>query len=79
MEQPDAGFALLQKLRLTPACAGIPVIMVAANDKFLRENEERLRALNCDALAKPFDIEALLRVISARIGSPPSPQESTDL
>src|SRR5262245_26406434 len=60
MERADAGYTLLQKLRLIPACAGIPAIMAAANHIFLRENGEQLRALDCDALAKPFDIEALL-------------------
>jgi CheY-like chemotaxis protein len=60
MGAPEAGWTILELLRLDPTTAHLPVIVCSADTIFLRAKEEALRALHCDILEKPFDLDALL-------------------
>jgi CheY-like chemotaxis protein len=60
MGAPEAGWTILELLRLDPTTARMPVIVCSADSIFLRAKEESLRALHCDILEKPFDLDALL-------------------
>ena len=60
MGNPEAGWTILELLRLDPATASMPVIVCSADTIFLRAKEAALRALHCDILEKPFNLDALL-------------------
>ena len=63
------GFVVIEKLKVWPSLALIPVIVVSARD--LRANKER--AINAGAkayLQKPVDNAELLKVIRQALGEP---------
>jgi DNA-binding response OmpR family regulator len=70
LAQPGTGWRLLDMLRLHPTTARIPIIICSTDPWLLREKEGLLRALHCDSLEKPFDLEILLAKISAAVGPP---------
>lgn len=70
LERPDAGWVVLDLLRLDPATADIPVIVASGDLGSLREKEEHLRAQRCLVLPKPFGLEELLAKIREVIGPP---------
>jgi CheY-like chemotaxis protein len=70
LEQTGVGWRLLDTLRLHPATARIPIIICSTDPWLLREKGGLLRALHCDTLEKPFDLEMLLAKISAAVGPP---------
>jgi DNA-binding response OmpR family regulator len=63
LERPEAGWQLLELLRLDRATARIPVVVCSADAKFLREKADQLRAHWAEPLEKPFVIEELLEKI----------------
>lgn len=65
LEHPEAGWRVLEFLRLAPETRRLPVIVCSADRQFLRAKEEQLRAKGCDILEKPFDIDELLLKIAA--------------
>ncbi|HEX5501418.1 MAG TPA: response regulator [Thermomicrobiales bacterium] len=69
MGNPEAGWTVLELLRLAPATTRIPVIVCSADTPFLRAKEGALRALRCDILEKPFDLEMLLAKLAAVLGA----------
>jgi DNA-binding response OmpR family regulator len=69
MEEPQAGIGLLRALRAQPERADLPVIVCSADVPFLRAHGEVLRALGCETIAKPFDLDDLLARVSAAIGT----------
>lgn len=68
LEHPEAGWVVLDLMRLDPETAHIPVIVASGDLRVLREKEELLRAKRCDILPKPFDLQELLAKIQAVIG-----------
>jgi DNA-binding response OmpR family regulator len=63
------GFVVIEKLKVWPSLAMIPIIVVSALD--VRANKER--AINAGAkayLQKPVDNEELLKVIRQTLGEP---------
>lgn len=68
MGHPEAGWALLDLIRLDPDTAGIPVIISSADSRFLREKAELLREKGCEILEKPFNLEDLLTKVRAVVG-----------
>ena len=70
LEHPGTGWRLFDMLRLHPATARIPIIICSTDPWLLREKEGLLRALHCDTLEKPFELEMLLAKISAAVGPP---------
>ena len=75
METPEAGWQLLELLRLNPATAHIPGIVCSADAVFLRAKQEHLRAQGYAILEKPFDLDTLLDTIAAAL---PREAGSTD-
>jgi len=67
---PEAGLMVLNKMRLHPETAHIPVIIATTTTQLIRENEAHLRSKGCDFLAKPFDLEELLTIIGKYVPPP---------
>lgn len=72
INNPEAGFNVIDLMRIDPETRHIPVIICSTATQIIRENEERLRAKNCDILMKPFNIDELLIKVQAIIGPPKS-------
>lgn len=72
MEEPDAGLRLLHDIRASQTLGNLPVVVCTADQRFLREHAETLRALRVQTLAKPFDLNTLLAKITAMLDAPPS-------
>jgi DNA-binding response OmpR family regulator len=65
------GFVVIEKLKVWPSLAMIPIIVVSALD--VRANKERAIKAGAKAyLQKPVDNEELLRVIRQALGEPHS-------
>jgi CheY-like chemotaxis protein len=73
---PDAGWLVLETLRLDPALRNIPVIVCSADLRALLEREEYLRQMGCECLPKPFDLDQLLTKMEKILG--PSPRARSD-
>jgi DNA-binding response OmpR family regulator len=63
LEHPDAGWLVLQLLKLDPATVGTPVIICSADVALLRERYDKIRALGCYIVEKPFDLDILLDTV----------------
>ena len=77
-EQPDlvmldlrmdgvAEWEVLDALKANDATAAIPVIVCSGAVDELQAAEPRLRALGCDILVKPFDIDDLLGLVERAV------------
>lgn len=71
MQSAEAGFMILDLMRLDPSTAHIPVIICSAATQFVRDNEAHFRAMGCDILPKPFHLDELLTKVRAFLGPPP--------
>jgi len=67
IEHPDSGLLLLELLRRVPATQAIPVLVCTADSWLLTQDAEHLRSLGCTVLPKPFDLDAFLTMVRARI------------
>ena len=72
LEHPEAGWSIVELLRLDRETAHIPIIICSADYAALEEREDYLKTKRCDVLRKPFDIEDLVTKVSAYIGLPAS-------
>ena len=63
LTDPERGWMVLNKLRLNPETAHIPVIIASTATDLIQRNEENLRAKRCDILLKPFELEELLVMV----------------
>lgn len=70
METPEAGWQLLELLRLDPETAAIPVIVCSADALFLRAKEVHLHERGCRTLEKPFTLDELLTVVAETLPPP---------
>ena len=64
------GFLLLQKIRMYPPTATLPVILCTAAVGEVREQEEVLRQKGIPVIYKPFDLDELLRAIYQVLPAP---------
>lgn len=64
LTNPEAGFTIINLMRLDPQTAYIPIIVCSTSSALMRENEQRLREKRCDILLKPFELEELLAMVS---------------
>jgi CheY-like chemotaxis protein len=58
------GFELIALLMLDPATRRIPLIVASADSRALQEHADQLAHHNILVVAKPFDLEDLLKAIS---------------
>jgi CheY-like chemotaxis protein len=72
MSDPEAGWQILDLMRLDPATREVPVIVCSADAVQLRDKEDRLHKYNARGLEKPFDLQELLSSVREVIG--PAPQ-----
>lgn len=70
LETPDAGWKVLEQVRLDPATTHIPVIVCSADTQFLRWKRRQLREMDCAVLEKPFRLDTLIQHVDALIGEP---------
>ena len=63
LEEPDAGWKVLDKLKFNSQTAQIPVVVCSADIRALREESGRLQSLGITAIEKPFDLDALQAAI----------------
>ncbi len=63
----EHGWQLLQKLKMDPATAPLPVILCTAAVSVVRELDGHLREKNVTVVLKPFDIDELLVKVAARL------------
>lgn len=63
----DHGWQLLQKLKMDPATADLPVIVCTAALRVVRELEGHLREKGVTVVLKPFDIDELLTEVRVRL------------
>lgn len=61
---PEAGWMVLNKLRLDPQTAHIPIIIASTATDLIARNEANLREKHCDILLKPFDLEEFLVMVA---------------
>lgn len=71
LEHPDAGWHVLEQLRLDPVTAYIPVVICSADGRFLRWKARQLRERGCVILEKPFLYDELLRLVHSLVRDPP--------
>lgn len=69
MEQPDSGKQVLEQIRQDRRTAKTPVIICSADQPFLRDHATYLRSRNALAIAKPFDLDALLALVQSALDS----------
>jgi CheY-like chemotaxis protein len=69
LEHPDSGWLVLDKLRLDPATAQIPVIICTADQRYRDTNEAYLRTKRCRLLLKPFELQDMLQAIADELHS----------
>lgn len=68
MEHPEAGWLVLELMRLDRATAGIPVVICTADYEALESKEEYLQSKRVGILRKPFDIEDLVARVHEYVG-----------
>ena len=62
------GFELVDKLKLNPATAHIPVILCSGAIVALRERQTYLAEKNVGVLYKPFEVDDLLAAVKHMLG-----------
>lgn len=70
MDTDDAGWMILDLLRLDVATMGIPMIVCSAAHGELAAREEYIAQRRARVLQKPFDIDELVALVHECIGPP---------
>jgi CheY-like chemotaxis protein len=65
----DAGWQFLQKLKMTPETAKIPLIICTTNQRIVQEMEGHLANKGVLVVFKPFELDELLEAVNKLIGS----------
>jgi CheY-like chemotaxis protein len=65
--EEEVGYNFVQQLKMDHETASIPVIVVSAALKEVREVEGYLESKDVGVLFKPFDVDELLNVVSQRL------------
>ena len=69
MEEEDSGWILLDQLREDPRTAGIPVVICSEAGSDVEGHMMRLRLHAVPFVDKPFDIEEMVQIVEALLGS----------
>jgi CheY-like chemotaxis protein len=64
MGKPPSGIQVLETIQANPATADIPIIICTADHSFLKKHHADLIAKGCEVLQKPFDLDALITLVS---------------
>ncbi len=67
----ESGWTILELLTLDPTTRPIPVIVCSAAVHSLIEHQQLLQQYGCEVLAKPFDLDALLRKVREALAAGP--------
>jgi DNA-binding response OmpR family regulator len=70
INDPEAGFKVIDLVRLDPDTMHIPIIVCSTATQLIRENAARLQEKNCDILMKPFHLDELLMRVQGVLGPP---------
>ncbi|MBA2453525.1 MAG: response regulator [Chloroflexia bacterium] len=70
MEHPEAGWVILDLMRLDRETADIPVLVCSADYEELEVKAEYLESKRAGVLRKPFDIEDLVARVREYVGPP---------
>ncbi len=68
IDQPYAGWLLLQDLRTDPATTAIPAVLATSDRDFVRSHRDQVQALGGEVLDKPFDTNKLLKIVETILG-----------
>jgi CheY-like chemotaxis protein len=68
---PEAGWKIMELMRLDPQTTQIPMIACSADSRALREKAAWLQEHRIEILGKPFDLDDLLELVQRLVGSPP--------
>ncbi len=66
--QDDAGWSLLQMLRMSPITRHIPIVLCTGAVERVRELDAHLASMDVRVVIKPFDIAVLLEALSDALG-----------
>ncbi len=69
LETADAGWAVLRQLKADPILASIPVIVCSADPNDLQDHAALLQSSGSVSLPKPFEVDDLLGLLQASLGS----------
>ena len=67
IDQPYAGWTLLQELHADSATSTIPVVLMTSDREFVRLSRNEVRALGGEVLEKPFELDHLITRVQARL------------
>jgi CheY-like chemotaxis protein len=67
-EYQDAGWYVLENVKLNPNTTKIPVIVCSGDMRAVRAREADLTRFGCMIVEKPFDIETMLSTITQALG-----------
>lgn len=67
MENPDAGWVVLDLMRLDPVTTYIPVVICSADTQFLQAKATQLQEKGCCVLEKPFRLDDLLNIVAGAL------------
>ena len=75
MTDERSGWQLLQKLKMRPATAALPVVACTGALRQVEELEGHLKAMGVEVVLKPFHIEGLLGAVRRALATRGAPQD----
>lgn len=76
IEHPEAGWTILDLLRLDRSTENTPVVVCSAAHDELHSKAAHLKQYQCTPLLKPFNIDDLLDIVNERIGPAEIPHDA---
>lgn len=70
LDHPDAGWTILDMMRLDRATEKTPVIVCSAAHEELQAKADHLEKYRCRPLYKPFNIDQLVDIVREEVGPP---------
>ncbi len=67
IDQPYAGWTLLQELHADSATSTIPVVLMTSDREFVHQHRNEVHALGSEVLEKPFELDRLIKRVQARL------------
>lgn len=76
--EEGSGWRMLDLLKQEQATASIPVIVCTAARHYVQKHEEALDARGVRVINKPFEVDALLALVTEVVGASATAQEAPD-